>query len=68
MIRQRLQQQSPAIENVKIWCDGHLPIRQIIVGPSRDAEYMANSIREYIKTKYWMNDIEVKLSGIPLRV
>lgn len=56
-----------ADKNVKVWCDGHLPIRRIIVGPSKDAELMKKSIEEYIKTKYWARDIEVDISGIPLR-
>lgn len=51
----------------KVWCDGHLPIRRIIVGPSRDAEFMRNSIKEYIKTKYWAESIDVVTSQIPLR-
>lgn len=51
----------------RIWCDGHLPIRRIIVGPSKDAELMKNSIEEYIKTKYWTRDIKVDISQIPLR-
>lgn len=53
--------------NVKIWCDGHMPIRRIIIGPSRDAELMKASIEEYIKTRYWMKDIKVDISNIPLR-
>lgn len=53
--------------NVKIWCDGHMPIRRIIIGPSKDAELMKASVEEYIKTKYWMKDIEVNISKIPLR-
>ncbi len=61
-LRQRLNQKS-----VKIWCDGHMPIRRIIVGPSKDAAFMKSSIEEYIKTKYWMNDIVVDISKIPLR-
>lgn len=52
---------------VKIWCDGHMPIRRIYIGPSKDAELMKCSIEEYIKTKYWMRDIEVVISNIPLR-
>lgn len=54
--------------NVKIWCDGHMPIRRIIIGPSRDAELMKASIEEYIKTRYWMKDIKVDISNIPLRI
>jgi len=55
-------------EDIKIWCDGHLPIRRIIVGPSKDAKLMQDSIEEYKKTKYWMRDIEVEVSKIPLRI
>lgn len=54
-------------EKYKVWCDGHLPIRRIIVGPSKDAEFMKNSIKEYIKTKHWTESIDVELSKIPLR-
>lgn len=54
-------------EKYKVWCDGHLPIRRIIVGPSKDAEFMKNSIEEYIKTKHWTESIDVELSKIPLR-
>lgn len=54
-------------KRVKIWCDGHMPIRKIYIGPSKDAELMKASIKEYIKTKYWMIDIKVVISNIPLR-
>lgn len=64
MIRSNLHQYG----NLKVWCDGHLPIRRIVVGPSRDAELMKNSIEEYLKTKYWANDIQVEVSKIPLRL
>lgn len=51
----------------KIWCDWHLPIRQIIVGPSKDAELMKESIIQYKNNKYWMKSIDVKVSEIPYR-
>lgn len=54
-------------KGIKIWCDGHLPIRRIMVGPSKDAEFMKYSIDEYKKTKYWMEDVAVDISKIPLR-
>lgn len=65
-IKQGIIQQSLSA-NVKIWCDGHLPLRKVIVGPSKDAQYMAQSIREYIRTKYWLRDVDVEISKIPLR-
>ncbi len=66
-LRLMMWQQTPPIRDFKIWCDGHLPIRRVIVGPSKDAELMKCSIEEYVKTKYWMRDIEVDISVIPLR-
>lgn len=66
-LRLKMRQQTPPIQNIKIWCDGHLPIRRIIVGPSLDAALMKCSIEEYLKTKYWMRDIQVDISEIPLR-
>ncbi|MBR5565670.1 MAG: DUF2971 domain-containing protein [Roseburia sp.] len=53
--------------SVRVWCDGHLPLRRVIVGPSKDAELMKCSIEEYLKTKYWAQDIKVDISAIPLR-
>ncbi len=66
-LRSKMRQQTPSIRNVKVWCDGHLPVRRITVGPSQDAELMKCSIEEYLKTKYWMRDIKVDISKIPLR-
>lgn len=66
-LRLKLRQQILPIRNVKVWCDGHLPVRRVIVGPSQDAELMKCSIEEYLKTKYWMRDIKVDISKIPLR-
>jgi len=53
--------------NTKIWCDGHLPMRRIIVGPSKDAELMRKSIVQYKHNKYWMKYIDVIISDIPFR-
>ncbi len=66
-LREMMRQLTPPVQGLKIWCDGHLPLRRIIVGPSPDAELMKSSIEEYLKTKYWMRDIKVDLSVIPLR-
>lgn len=66
-LREMMRQQTPPVQGFKIWCDGHLPLRRIIVGPSPDAELMKSSIEEYLKTKYWMRDIKVDVSVIPLR-
>lgn len=54
-------------QKTKIWCDGHMPIRKIFIAPSKDAEFMKTSVEEYKKTKYWLKDVEVEISKIPLR-
>lgn len=66
-LRLKMRQQTPPVRSVKVWCEGHLPLRRIIVGPSQDAELMKCSIEEYLKTKYWTRDIMVEKSVIPLR-
>ncbi len=53
--------------NIKVWCDGHLPIREIIVGPFNNKEEVKESIEHYIRTKYWMTFVEVIVSDIPYR-
>ncbi len=67
-LRRILHQRPAAADKISIWCDGHLPIRRIVVAPSKDAELMKCSIEEYLKTKYWAKDIKVDLSKIPLRL
>ena len=52
---------------IKIWCEGHLPIRKIIVGPSYNKEEVKESIARYIKDKYWMRYVDVSVSDIPYR-
>ena len=51
----------------KIWCEGHLPIRTITVGPRADKEQVKESIEHYCKHTYWLKDVEVKASTIPYR-
>lgn len=52
---------------VKIWCEGHLPIREIMVGPSKKQQDIKESLEFYKKTVYWMKYIDIKESKIPLR-
>ena len=66
-LREMMRQQTPPVQGYKIWCDGHLPLRRIIIAPSQDAELMKSSVEEYLRTKYWTRDIRVDISVIPLR-
>lgn len=66
-LSQMLKVKSENCKNVKVWCDGHLPLRQIIVAPGKDAELMRKSILQYKNNKYWMKYIDVTISEIPYR-
>lgn len=66
-LSQTLDMKRGIFKNVKVWCDGHLPLRQIIVAPGKDAELMRKSILQYKNNKYWMKYIDVKVSEIPYR-
>lgn len=62
-----LSQESKSSRDIKVWCDGHMPLRRIIVAPGRDAELMRKSVLQYKNNKYWMKYIDVKVSEIPYR-
>ncbi|MDE7322603.1 MAG: DUF2971 domain-containing protein [Lachnospiraceae bacterium] len=55
------------LKNVKIWCEGHLPIRKITVGNLRNKEIVAESIRHYCKQHYWLRSVDVNYSCTPFR-
>lgn len=50
---------------IKIWCDGHLPIQRIIVAPTYDRERVAEKIKRYCWSNYWLRNVEVTYSSIP---
>lgn len=52
---------------IKIWCRGHLPIREIIVGPGENKEKIKESLKHYVQNVYWLRYVEVKDSAIPLQ-
>lgn len=52
---------------VKIWCEGHLPIRRIIVGPAENRYEMKESIEQRLKSMFWLEYVEVDVSDIPYR-
>ncbi|MCI8373111.1 MAG: DUF2971 domain-containing protein [Lachnospiraceae bacterium] len=65
--------ESPGIEEqdkikIKIWCDGHLPIRKIVVGPGEKQREIKESLEYYKDTVYWLRYIDVEESKIPLRI
>lgn len=58
------------IINWKVWCEGHLPIRSIMVGPCKEKKEMVESIKNFClySALYWLRDVEVVDSKIPYRV
>jgi len=57
------------INAVKIWCEGHLPIREIIVGPCENQHEMIENIQHYClhSDEYWLRCVSVMPSEIPYR-
>lgn len=56
-------------EEIKVWCEGHLPIREIIVGPSEKQTELILALEHYCKysEQYWLRDVDIKASLIPYR-
>lgn len=50
---------------IKIYCEGHLPIRRIIVAPTYARERVAEKIKRYCWSIYWLRSVEVLPSSIP---
>lgn len=50
---------------IKIYCEGHLPIRKIVVAPTYDRERTAEKIKRYCWSNYWLRDVDVTFSNIP---
>lgn len=54
-------------QDLKIWCEGHLPVRKIRVGSSRGKEVIMESIKHYCKQHYWLRSVDVIDSPTPYR-
>lgn len=58
------------IENktdIKVWCEGHLPLRKITIGPCPNQSNMLEAIKHYCNHTYWLRDVEITVSKIPFR-
>lgn len=53
--------------SIPVWCEGHLPIRSITVGPCTHQREAEENIRHYCRHVYWLRDVEIKSSTIPFR-
>lgn len=55
----------PEIPKIEVFCKGHLPIRSITVAPTYDRERVAEQVKRFCMSKYWLRNVEVKQSDIP---
>lgn len=53
--------------SIPVWCEGHLPIRSITVGPCTYQREAAENIRHYCRHVYWLRDVNIRTSTIPFR-
>jgi hypothetical protein len=56
-------------DKVKLWCEGHLPIRQIRVGNTRRREELRDKIKHFCQHSeyYWLRFVDVVHTDIPFR-
>lgn len=52
-----------------IYCEGHLPIRSVMISPSENQNEVYESVSHFFKygNKYWLKYVNVKKSSIPYR-
>ena len=56
-----------ALSPIPVWCEGHLPIRSLTVGPCTRQREMVESVQHYCNHVYWLRDVKIKVSKIPFR-
>lgn len=54
-------------DGIKIWCRGHLPIREIIVGPGEKLDKIKESLLHYTRNTYWLRYVDIKNSKLTLQ-
>lgn len=54
---------------IPIYCEGHLPIRSVMISPSENQHEIYESILHYFRygNKHWLKYVDVKKSSIPYR-
>lgn len=55
------------VEPIPVWCEGHLPIRTLTVGPCVRQKEIMESIQHYCNHVYWLRDVKITASKIPFR-
>lgn len=52
---------------IPVWCEGHLPVRSLTIGPCTHQREMVESIQHYCNHTYWLRDVKIGTSKIPFR-
>lgn len=55
--------------DVPVWCDGHLPVREVTIGPVKNKQEWEDRLKHFFKhtQSYWLRDVRVKQSNVPYR-
>jgi hypothetical protein len=64
-VEQQSKDRSPGDARIRVFCEGHLPIRKIIAAPTYDRSHIAEAIKRFCNSKYWLRSVEVIASDIP---
>jgi len=51
--------------DIRVFCDGHLPIRSIRIAPMSDQKRIIEQVSRYCQSRYWLKDVKVHASKIP---
>jgi hypothetical protein len=60
------QERVKNITKVSIACEGHLPIENITISPMPEAKRQAEQMKRFCRSKYWLRNVDVSVSKIPL--
>jgi hypothetical protein len=62
LVKDNVKDTKPA---VRVFCDGHLPIRNITISPMIDQDRVKKQVESFCQSRYWLKDIKVEVSEIP---
>ena len=65
VIKYNMENNLQGMYRLRIRCEGHLPIRQIMVAPTYNRDRLVEKIKRYCWSNYWLRDVDVVASQIP---
>ncbi|MDR1371998.1 MAG: DUF2971 domain-containing protein [Dysgonamonadaceae bacterium] len=60
-----LQGYSDESDKPYLICEGHLPIKKIIISPAHNQKILKKQVSDFCKTKYWLQNVTVECSETP---